>query len=592
MASIFDLAQSAAELPSLNQGTSKIIYEQHPATRDVTGTNFPNGAIHFRWQVAGSRWWIPSRTYFRMRARIRVVRANGENGRPPQISDDIAPNMSLMANLFQSAEFRIADKTVSRVGDYMAQVDALDERLSKSKAWLDSVGKLNWMQPEHAERMNEIVLDGENEAKYHNPSGVGTGVQDMGFSANDNQFSWDEGLERISFVVNAGGAIDIQSTGTQQLFPGDYIQGNVGAVAGYLWRVREVTAALTCNAELISAPAAGNVDIAVIVLATAAFAVDNFTFFRNSESYDNENTRRNGFEMIWQPPLSIFKVKHAMPAGKYEIVLNPQQISQFQKRAIESVLADKTQIATPSLADQIEFSVDNMYLYLSTVEGPRMDDLTYFLDLEQTRAQTDDIQSGTGLSQRNFDVSPSTFALTLAFQDFTAGTDSRFSASKFKIRQNDAIPPARATASNGLDLTLNRMFIQYAGQNKPQPDSDPKYSQATDVAGSAGDGDNFLSQRYADSILYSGGYFDSGGSETEEDWRKRGPYYYFAWPRDGVSESTRVNVNYEFSSSVVATVNGNANTRVGRVFLFDHHKQMALITVKDGRVTDVLVQDA
>ncbi len=136
--SIFDLKQSAAELPSLNQGTSRLSYEQHPPTRDVTGNNFPNGAIHIRWQVAGTRWWVPANSYIRMRCSI------GTNASPPlqqSANLDIAPNMGLAANLFQSAEFRIADKTVSRVSDYMAQVDALEKRLNKSKSWMDSVGK-------------------------------------------------------------------------------------------------------------------------------------------------------------------------------------------------------------------------------------------------------------------------------------------------------------------------------------------------------------------------------------------------------------------------------------------------------------------
>lgn len=55
MNSLFDLKQSASELPSLNQGLAKQTYEQHPPTRDVTGANFPKGSQHIRWQVAGTR---------------------------------------------------------------------------------------------------------------------------------------------------------------------------------------------------------------------------------------------------------------------------------------------------------------------------------------------------------------------------------------------------------------------------------------------------------------------------------------------------------------------------------------------------------
>ena len=49
MTSIFDLKTSVEELDSLNEGTSRMEYDQHPPTRDVTTNNFANGAIHFRY---------------------------------------------------------------------------------------------------------------------------------------------------------------------------------------------------------------------------------------------------------------------------------------------------------------------------------------------------------------------------------------------------------------------------------------------------------------------------------------------------------------------------------------------------------------
>ena len=51
MNSIFDLKTSIDELSSVNEGTSRMEYDQHPPTRDVTDNNFANGSIHFRFQV-------------------------------------------------------------------------------------------------------------------------------------------------------------------------------------------------------------------------------------------------------------------------------------------------------------------------------------------------------------------------------------------------------------------------------------------------------------------------------------------------------------------------------------------------------------
>ena len=53
MSSIFDLKTDTKELSGSNQGTARMQYDQHPPTRDVTSTNFPNGAIHMRCKSLG-----------------------------------------------------------------------------------------------------------------------------------------------------------------------------------------------------------------------------------------------------------------------------------------------------------------------------------------------------------------------------------------------------------------------------------------------------------------------------------------------------------------------------------------------------------
>lgn len=84
-------------------------------------------------------------------------------------------------------------------------------------------------------------------------------------------------------------------------------------------------------------------------------------------------------------------------------------------------------------------------------------------------------------------------------------------------------------------------------------------------------------------MLYSGAYFDCGGPESQLDWERRGMYFYFSWPRDGDDKSTRVNLNYQLAADI-----GND----GRVLLFDHHKKIVIITLQDGRVIDLVEQNA
>jgi hypothetical protein len=536
MASIFSLKTSTAELASANEGTSRMSYDQHPPTRDVVGNNFPNGAIHFRFQTSGQKWWIPSRSYIRVRAQLAKP-----DGTILELGDDVAPNMGLCANLFQSAEMRIADKTVSRVADYMPQVDAVETRLTKSKSWIDSVGEsTNWWQDEIRERQIQVTGDASDEIK----SDVETDRVALGFDAlNTVAIAADTG---ILTVAAGGGAAPPDLTTIFQA--GDDIEITVGGAVGVVrYRVSEALTATTLQLNNLKG-------IAIVA------AVVPFSRIRPTVSKVDDTRKLSTFEMVWQPPLSVFKIGHGMPAGKYELVLNPQTTSQYRKRAIESLLADKT--PTPDgAAGDFQFQIVDMYLYCATVDGPRADDITYLLDLEETRCQVDNVDAGGNFQQKNFDVSPSSYALTTAFQDTRAGNLTNYSASKLKINGADQT-----------ELTLNRMFINYAGQNRPAPDADPSF-----VAGQ-----DYTVQRYNETQLYSGAYFDSGGAETIEEWHKRGAYYYFSWPRDGTDRSTRVNVHFGFSGAV-------AN---GRVLLFDHSRKVARIQVKDGRVIDVQVEDA
>ena len=76
-------------------------------------------------------------------------------------SANIAPAMGLMSNLFQSLEFRINDKTVSRVSDFVPQITALEERLSKSASWLKGVGNsTNFWESDFRLRQVDITSDG------------------------------------------------------------------------------------------------------------------------------------------------------------------------------------------------------------------------------------------------------------------------------------------------------------------------------------------------------------------------------------------------------------------------------------------------
>lgn len=547
MTSIFDLKTEVSQLETTNEGTSKMMYEQMPPTRSVQNENFANGDIHFRWEVSGDKWWMPSQSYLR----TRFTLTNGNN-QPIDLSDDVAPNMALMANLFQSAEFRINDTTVSRVSDFMAQVDTLDKRLTKSSSWLDTVGNsTNFWQESFTVRQAEASSDGEIQTPI-------TGV----ITIPDTSLGTYTALTTVAYVA-ATGVVTLAGAGgnTEDSFDvGDsiFLTGSGQEV------VDNVSAKILATTD-------GDTMTVEAVWPANIVSAGGIRFFRTIPTVDgvSDKARNVGkFELIWTPPLSIYKITHALPTGRYELILRPHTASAFQQRCIESLSANKLPILqgqTPT-ADQFKVNVDSMFLYNKMVHGERMDNITYMLDLEQTRCQSQKID-GEGFAQKNFDVSPSTYALTVAYQDLRAGNDTRISASKFKS-YNATAPFVEQ------ELALTRMFVNFSGSNKPQPDADPTFVAGTDNT----------TQRWADTQMYSGGMHDTGGTEDIRTFHERGSYYYWLWPRDGTDRSTRVNVHSGFATSTdVANM---------RVLLFDHSRQVARIRIQDGRVTDVQLEDS
>jgi hypothetical protein len=549
--SIFYLKTNTHELSSANQGSSSLMYQQNPPTRDVVGNNFANGAIHFRWEVAGEKWWIPSRSYLRMRAKL----TKGDGTTPIVIEDDLAVNMGTMAGLFQSAEMRINDKVVSRVPDFLAQVDALEHRLTKSKSWLDSFGKsTNFWDPSFLSRQNDVSADGTRYTTDTNEDVQSS--TELGY-ASPNQMTLSFNNESNRIEIEKNGVTDLP-TGVWKA--GDFVEITAGDLRRTRFPVANVVSDTVDSTRLTIEPRDE-------MPATAGVNFLNFNRVRGNRK--NEARKAGEFELTWTPAiLSLFKIDHAMPTGRYELVLNPQTSNTFQKRAIQSIIADKVPTLGSTVGD-FKFDVVDFYMYTSVVDGPRVDDMTYLLDLNQTRCQSEKIDN-TSFGQKNMDVSPSTSALTVAYQDLRSGQDTRVSPSIFK--SYDAALNTQADVSE--ELKLDRLFINFAGVNRPQPDASPFFRSGVD---------NTV-QRYVDSQINSGAMHDTGGTETIQEFHQRGSYYHLAWPRDGADRSTRVSVHQGFQTG--------ADVSNLRLLLFDHSKQVARIRVENSRVVDVQLEDA
>ena len=112
------------------------VYRQICAKRNVTGAEFDKGIIDFDFSIGGKTVFIPSRSYFRV-----GVELTKPDGTPVQKADDVAFANMAVGNLFDNVYFLAGGQTVSSIVNYAPQAHACSYRLSKSGAWLNSVGK-------------------------------------------------------------------------------------------------------------------------------------------------------------------------------------------------------------------------------------------------------------------------------------------------------------------------------------------------------------------------------------------------------------------------------------------------------------------
>ncbi len=171
MLSIFDLPHEKKDLSSNNSGLAALVFDEVQSLRNVTdesftNVNFPGSEILYEWDYSATKWWLPSRSYFRLQ--VELTRADGCMLTK---EDDIAVNMGFCDSLFKSVRLSIAGKDIESISSHYPQIAALRNRLSKSGTWLNSTGAaLNSWESSFNKRQDMVCSDGfdskDTQSKY------------------------------------------------------------------------------------------------------------------------------------------------------------------------------------------------------------------------------------------------------------------------------------------------------------------------------------------------------------------------------------------------------------------------------------------
>lgn len=593
LSSIFDLDTSL----TVSGSSAYANYRQMAPHRDVTGlTAFSLGPINFRFQTSSSVYVVPNRSYIRMR--IKLGRKDGANILPLKWADNIAPNINMGHHMFQNCEWRIGDKTVSRISDFVPQIGALHQRLNTSKNWRDTTGRAtNFANYSFVQRKADVTRD----ARYLTGDSHETFLYNFLSTAVETLFHVNVGATvffpqdnppgtqqdgEIRFNTAAiGNFTAVQAAIVQPFFRGRI--GQIIQIGGGARAVRQFIIA----GEPVDAVPANNGDV-WLTLPVKRTAGDGWMASSNVEDitynlaagvgsqvkfieFDKPDARGAGaFELCFQLPLSIWDYEKGIPGADHHLQLNPVPGDVLARAIIQST-------GKSFNASELHFSVESMYLVTYQITGPPVTNTEFLIDLETIRLQGDNTvgQNVGNLTQKIFDVSPSTYALVVAYQDMrVGGLDTRLSSSQFRFFNADLSYEASSA--------LNRFYIQYAGQQFPSPDADPSFKQENKTLGTGNE--DFTTERYMQTMIECGQFYQL--AESIQEFRERGPFYYFLVPRDNTDKSTRVQVNQQFADAQNET---QLRAALGsmRLCLFDLSRQVAVITLEGGNVTKVSLQD-
>ena len=298
--------------------------------RSVDGNAFAAGVQDFDFSVSGKHAFIPSLSYFVIKARLNtyaretpisttgntatgVPLANvipGKIARVPYVSDQLTLADHFGSTLYNNCFFRAGNSDVSTISQYIPQAAVLKSRLDKSGAWTKYCGRdLMLDDPDFTRRVNKVSLDGT----FHEDGlDVGAGNKRICISTTGvvatalSTATWNPATQLLTF--NGAPLIDPLAS---CISPDDILSfvNTVGPPATfYQLKVISVLADKTVRALPLNF--AVNTAFATAVFSQCIAPADPRCGF-------------NDLQVIFQPPLGIFSTVNPISGGDFKITLNP-----------------------------------------------------------------------------------------------------------------------------------------------------------------------------------------------------------------------------------------------------------------------------
>ena len=517
-------------------------YKQITSERDLSTTNFPNGEIKYKYRMPPGHQINLDKSFIRMRCKLSKA-----NGNQLDTGDLIAPNYLMAYGLFKQMYHCINGVQVGEVRSYCSQVGALRHRITYPQSYKDKfLATTNFAKIDFDQRQNDIITKGiQDEGSLKRQSfhmlNQADGTHILGteeLRVNENVAGSNTGnlVEYRNAGGGGNGAIDLRQT---ELEIGDKIvfNNNLG-----LGQTRSIVAINQFSVQI---------DGREIPTFPSEDILGSVFFYEKRGGKKSKQSQE--FELVFKPPMGVWHKDVWLASHDMELKLYPHPDGTYQKNVIESIGTNRTH----GSANDFLFEVEDMIMYVALLKQ-KHEDGEYACSYDDMRCQLTNLTTTSNVDN-HFVVDRDAHSFTVAFQDENVENNTQYSATKFKIRNDE-------------ELKLNRYYIDYNGIILPDP-----YPQIEKTSSK-----DFLTQRYYESIMYS----DANNSydvESLDDWQNAGVFFTHKFGKS-MKQTEKVTVSTLFENDAFTTnqVSHNPN-----LLLFDHFTRTFKMVVSNGVIRDV-----
>jgi hypothetical protein len=246
-----------------SHGVSGQFYAKVEPNQPIRQDNgFGSQRIQFQLNPAANQWFLPSRSYFRVRVNLQV--RNGDNtgyvgigsavgGGANQAAYALYPAFGMGGKLFSQSAFQVGSTTVCSIASNLPQVDAMHKRTTMSRSQLTQSDGL--YQADRDDRKSQFTRGQTTTTSYELIWSPPLGISDVQhglpasqylytFVANPN-FARDavdgnDAAERVP-DIGAPTAAGYTMTVESMVFYAAYVQGRDGSDEKYSLNLRQIS---------------------------------------------------------------------------------------------------------------------------------------------------------------------------------------------------------------------------------------------------------------------------------------------------------------------------------------------------------------